>query len=217
MYKNASFFKRFFSNLIDFVIFFAFALAIFFTVKPTLITQQTSTGYYYASISLITIWMNCYYIVFPLLWRGKTIGMFVFNLKLISSKDKTFHYSLIFKRNMFGCLFVTINFIIILSATSATDLSNLRNHTDNVKNLDYKIQVVTAIITALMGTWFLLHTLDYVILIFSKKKLTIIDIAFNSRIVEDKLLEKISSKDVILIPYYYTERTFKYFKEQEGE
>ncbi|MFV8401005.1 RDD family protein [Mycoplasma sp. 005V] len=209
MYKNAGFFKRFFSNLIDFVLFIAIAIAIIFIGKPNDIT--TNSKYYYLSMILIMIWLNCYYILFPFLIGGKTPGMWIFNLKLLSNVDKKFHYTLILKRNILGCLFVTLNFIIVLIATASIDLNQFKDIKQANENVN--IQIITAIITALMGTWFLLQTLGYVLLIFYKKRLTIIDIAFSSRVVEDKYLEIIASKDIILIPYYYTERTFKYYNE----
>ncbi|MFV8515691.1 hypothetical protein [Mycoplasma sp. Z244B] len=137
--------------------------------------------------------------------------MWIFNLKLISDVDKKFHYTLILKRNILGCFFVTLNFIIVLSATASIDLSQYKDM--NEANSNPTIQAITAIITALMGTWFLLQTLGYILLIFYKKRLTILDIAFASRIVEDKYLEVIASKDIILIPYYYTERTFRYYNQ----
>ncbi|MFV8471493.1 RDD family protein [Mycoplasma sp. B6188] len=210
MYKNAGFFKRFFSNLIDFILFIAIAIAIIFISKPDG-NLTTNHKYYYTSMILIVIWLNCYYILFPYLIGGKTIGMWIFNLKLISDVDKKFHYTLILKRNILGCFFVTLNFIIVLSATASIDLSQYKDM--NEANSNPTIQAITAIITALMGTWFLLQTLGYILLIFYKKRLTILDIAFASRIVEDKYLEVIASKDIILIPYYYTERTFRYYNQ----
>ncbi|MHA3802102.1 RDD family protein [Mycoplasma sp. HF14] len=207
MYKNAGFFKRFFSNVIDFILFISIAIAIVFIAQPNTLIYKSS--YFYGSMCLIMIWLNCYYVLFPMLIGGKSIGMWIFNLKLIANEDKKFHYTLILKRNILGCFFVTLNFIIVLISTSSMDLSKIQLF--NNKNLDPSIQVISAIITAFMGTWFLLQTLGYVLLIFYKKKLTLIDIAFSSRIVEDKYIELVESKDIILIPYYYTERTFKYY------
>ncbi|WLP85854.1 RDD family protein [Mycoplasma seminis] len=205
MYKNAGFFKRFFSNLIDFVLVVAFIFAI-----AALVHWK-----YYQTLGISLIWINCYYILFPLIWKGKTIGMLILNLKVINSADKKFHYYLIFKRNVLGCFFITLNVVIILIAAGIMQKKLGNSLDEQTIKSTLSGQVLTGILTAFMGTWFIIQTLGYFMLIFSKRKLTLLDISFNSRIVEDKYLELIEEKDIILLPYYYTERKFRYFEQGE--
>ncbi|MEA4134247.1 RDD family protein [Mycoplasma sp. 2704] len=208
MYKNASFFKRFFSNVFDNFLFISFSTVIFLIMLDH--ANQTLT-HRIVSVVLVCVWMNVYFLILPLLLKGQTLGMKLFKLKLIDTNSKQFSYKLIFKRNIIGIFMLQVIFLLTIIPMCLQKEMTIKEFE---KTNEFKSS--SAFISALMTAWLAIHTIGYTMLIFYKKKLTLLDLMFNTRIVEDKQIQQVLEEEIVLLPFYNKGRKYRYVNKEEN-
>ncbi|QDF64911.1 RDD family protein [Mycoplasma nasistruthionis] len=204
MYQNATFFRRFIANIIDLLIVLSTVIVILIISR---FSNSNQTIKYYLSLSLIIFWLNFYFLIVPVLIKAKTIGLLIMKLKIINN-NKQFSFLTLLKRNSLLGFYLSLLIVLTMIFIRPNDISS----TQNGIKITVQFQFFQTLISTLLSIWFFIQTAGLMMLLFSKKKLTLLDYAFNSRVVIDKYIEPNDQKHIILIPYYYHERKFYYFK-----
>ncbi|QCZ36614.1 RDD family protein [Mycoplasma nasistruthionis] len=204
MYQNATFFRRFIANIIDLLIVLSTVIVILIISR---FSNSNQTIKYYLSLSLIIFWLNFYFLIVPVLIKAKTIGLLIMKLKIINN-NKQFSFLTLLKRNSLLGFYLSLLIVLTMIFIRPNDISS----TQNGIKITVQFQFFQTLISTLLSIWFFIQTAGLMMLLFAKKKLTLLDYAFNSRVVIDKYIEPNDQKHIILIPYYYHERKFYYFK-----
>jgi len=117
--KKANFWIRLLASSIDLSLFVIFLIATSFMV----FNYQKNTYYhianYYVWLFLIITYLTFFYIVLPIIWKGKTIGLAICRLKIIKKDNASFDKfsKIIFDRQrLFAFLWICIflSFIIFI-------------------------------------------------------------------------------------------------------
>ncbi|VEU62419.1 RDD family protein [Mycoplasmopsis bovirhinis] len=209
MHKNSGFFKRFLANIIDLTLFTSLILLLFyfltFSKKAPFLPSQ---GVFYFGVIFILISIMLIYLLIPIVFKGKTIGLWLLKLKIIDTKTKSFKYVLVIKRNYFLSFYFGIVVILILSFLSPQSFV-INNKNQIALKDDLYHQIILRIITMLLSINFLLVLAGYFMLLVSKRNLTLIDLLTETRIVEDKKLQQLIS-EIKFLPQKNTRRKFVY-------
>ncbi|EFF41281.1 RDD family protein [Mycoplasmopsis alligatoris] len=211
-YKNSNFWFRLLANVIDFVINFAFVILMYVLI---LFKKEFSTPGFVAFGITSIIFIFTYYVVFPILTVSATIGQYVCKIKMITNNKELILNRDILKRNIFGAFYWIVIFLIMLSFFSNKDLKEIiaRKNEENT-TLD---NIGIALVSGLSGNWFTIVFLNYVLFLFSKKKLAVLDKLSNSRIVYTKKVLITKNDEQILIPTKVIEREIIYIRNKNEE
>ncbi|QGZ97681.1 hypothetical protein GE118_02585 [Mycoplasma sp. NEAQ87857] len=213
MYQNSGLLRRFFANLFDFILTIFISIVFFATVlnktnDHNLVDITKSTKLFYTPFILMLFWINFYYIVMPLLFKGRTLFYWIFGIKIIYTQTKTFDWKLIVKRNYLGCLYFSIVIILFLVFIHP----NHFHFKDNKIALDNTIytQIVIKVLSIFLYVWVVILGFGSIFMIFNRKKLTLIDKITDSRVVlKDQIILE-EKQEIMLLPFYNYHRNYKY-------
>ncbi|ACF07568.1 RDD family [Metamycoplasma arthritidis] len=127
--KKANFWIRLLATLIDVIFFLAFAIGLSFG------TFNYQKGTYY-HLALYYFWLICliaylilFFIVIPIVWKGKTLGMAICKIKVIKQNEKDKFSKVIFDRQRlfsFLWVFVFLSFICFVSPETFLQAANIK-------------------------------------------------------------------------------------------
>ncbi|QNM93749.1 RDD family protein [Mycoplasma sp. Pen4] len=234
MYKNAPFWKRFGTNLIDLAIVIGFCILIYIaggSSQPA--SDKTQQGldpkFFYTSISLSIVLINFYYLITPIFFHGRTIGMLIYKIKIIDTDTKDFKYYKLIMRNILGSIYVSVLLIIVMAVIDPSNDFVYAPDKDGVSKLVFKfqtikeskdftthdqiVQLATGVVAALFSLWLAINTIGYAMNIIYSKKLSLVDLVSSTRIVNQEPQATIDVKEIHLLPFFDTTRKWKYFKD----
>ncbi|MCU4116998.1 RDD family protein [Mycoplasma zalophi] len=162
---KASFWRRFLSMIIDFIIFFGFLLITSILVIDKKIANFHKNYFYYIWIVLIIIYILLIWIIIPIISKGQTIGMLITKLKIIPSLDKYKLNNVILQRQiLFAWLWIIVLclFIIFVSPETFIEASKLNKQTINQLTITQRgfisIPLTLSAVTAFMDSFLIITT-----------------------------------------------------------
>lgn len=208
LYQNSSFFKRFFSSILDAVICIIVCIFLFFLIAnfSDLRNVEFNKLQYYSTFILAIIFLVFYYIFIPYFWKGSTLAMHIFKMKIIcENKDKKITLLDLLKRN-FLLYIILLNLIYIIVFFDNQSIKDFKLSDEQIKNLSFwnkaKINFTYAFTTVFMFISFL----NFVILLLNKKKLSAIEYVSNTRVVNKKMIYVQQNQNIKLMPVQIEER-----------
>ncbi|MCU9935479.1 RDD family protein [Mycoplasmopsis cynos] len=211
MYKNSSFIKRFVANIIDLVLSLLLIILLFYLISfSNKNNQEISKFSFYGGFVLIIICINVFYLIIPIIIKGRTFGLLIMKLIIIDSGTKKFTIKMILLRNVFVSFYLTfvMLFIMIFLSEKSFVVVNERGHIFLKIRDDIYHKIVLQVVVILLSIIFSIYTFGYLFNIFKANRLSIIDFLTSSRIVENKKYTKNSI--VKFTPIYYEKRKFRY-------
>lgn len=213
MYENAPFWKRFLSNFLDFVIVFSFsALIVFFATSSD---KENFTPNFYnikLPILLIILLISAYYLLTPIITKGKTLMMLVFRIKIIDNSNKKFKVLSFLKRNIVGCYIWILIFLISVIFFSPLQLSEMGNIKENDNTLSI-LNVFKNVIGYFISIWFVIMAVNYIIIIKNSKRNGVSEIISGTRVVNWKIVQESKKiQDIPIYPFYKKYRNIVYYQ-----
>lgn len=219
--KIASFSYKFFSMLVDLFII------LIIIIPLSLITIVNNNGIYTINKLNYYIWFLTFiflqiffYLLIPILTKGKTIAMLIFKLELQSlNLDENIYISII-KRNFlttFLWILLLISFICFVPPSSAEKLLKAENLVENDKAVFSALEIAGISVPALFSPLFLISNLfNQLSAGINNNSISIYEKIYNYRIVHKnrfvKSAEDLSKK---LIPIKMQIYKIVWIKEQE--
>lgn len=208
LYQNSSFFKRFFSSILDAVISIIVCVFLFFLIAnfSDLRNVEFNKLQYYLTFILVISFLVFYYIFIPYFWKGSTLMMHIFKMKIINEdKNKKINLLDLIKRN-FLLYIILLNLIYIMVFFDNESIRDFKLSDEQIKNLPFwnkaKINFTYAFTTVFIFTSFL----NYVVLLLNKKKLSAIEYVSNTRVVNKKTIYVEKNQNIKLMPVQIEER-----------
>lgn len=213
MYENAPFWKRFLSNFLDFVIVFSFsALIVFFATSSD---KENFTPNFYnikLPILLIILLISAYYLLTPIITKGKTLMMLVFRIKIIDNSNKKFKVLSFLKRNIVGCYIWILIFLISVIFFSPLQLSEMGNIKENDNTLSI-LNVFKNVIGYFISIWFVIIAVNYIIIIKNSKRNGVSEVISGTRVVNWKIVQESKKiQDIPIYPFYKKYRNIVYYQ-----
>ncbi|QIW62576.1 RDD family protein [Mycoplasmopsis gallinacea] len=213
MYENAPFWKRFLSNFLDFVIVFSFsALIVFFATSSD---KENFTPNFYnikLPILLIILLISAYYLLTPIITKGKTLMMLVFRIKIIDNSNKKFKVLSFLKRNIVGCYIWILIFLISVIFFSPLQLSEMGNIKENDNTLSI-LNVFKNVIGYFISIWFVIMAVNYIIIIKNSKRNGVSEVISGTRVVNWKIVQESKKiQDIPIYPFYKKYRNIVYYQ-----
>lgn len=213
VHKNTNFWIRLLSNAIDMLITIAFMVGMYLII---IFQKETSNIEYIAFVVINMSYLIVYFIFFPILAFGSTLGQHITNLKMITDELKTIRNRDVLSRNILGVWYWILIFLLYLAFFAETDLKTVIQTEQNQRTISQNIGI--AFIGTLSSNWFLIMFINYAVLLFSKKKLALIDRVSKTRVVYKKQIFLEQEKEILLIPRKITRRKIIYHnKNLKGE
>ncbi|VEU70421.1 RDD family protein [Mycoplasmopsis glycophila] len=213
LYKNSNFWKRLLSNLIDLTIILSFFFGSFLIAWNT----KNETRWIKNEIIFITpfilniIFISFYWIFLPWLTNGKTIGMMIFKIKIINSSKTRIKLITMIKRNYlltFPLLFVLILFI------SSVYYYHIDENSFSIKTDYFWQQFVYKSVISLNNIFLFVNTIGFLYIFLNDKRISLIDLVSDSRIVDDKVIFiQNSQKENKLLPFYNHKKEFEFYND----
>lgn len=116
--RKANFWIRSLATFLDLLLFCLFLIAssfLIFNYKNN--TYLFSKWLYYPWLLSLCIYLCLYFIVIPIVWKGKTLGMFICRIKIIKNKDNLKFSKVIFDRQRlfsFSWICIFLLFLILI-------------------------------------------------------------------------------------------------------
>ncbi|VEU58365.1 RDD family protein [Mycoplasmopsis gallinacea] len=213
MYENAPFWKRFLSNFLDFVIVFSFsALIVFFATSSD---KESFTPNFYnikLPILLIILLISAYYLLTPIITKGKTLMMLVFRIKIIDNSNKKFKVLSFLKRNIVGCYVWILIFLISVIFFSPLQLSEMGNIKESDNTLSI-LNVFKNVIGYFISIWFVIMAVNYIIIIKNSKRNGVSEVISGTRVVNWKIVQESKKiQDIPIYPFYKKYRNIVYYQ-----
>ncbi|TNK83569.1 RDD family protein [Mycoplasmopsis pullorum] len=208
-YKNANFWIRFASNLIDF-----FATTLFISLVVFLLSykeQKFSSLAFYSLPFLINVYILIYWLYIPWVLKTKTLGQWICQIKTLNQKNEALKFKELFKRAILWItlpILVFFGMILFFNDESIQKLNNnafLRPKNINDLDLSNFEKIGWACISSVSSIWVLMTILNYLFILFSKKRLALIDIISNTRVVWKKPI-LVTQEQIILKPMLLQKR-----------
>ncbi|AZZ65742.1 hypothetical protein DMC14_003050 [Metamycoplasma phocicerebrale] len=151
--KKANFWIRLLATIIDLILFVVFALATSFIVfnykKADFYTNQLlykELIYRFWLLSLI-LFLVLTYIVFPILTKGKTIGMLICKIKVIlTNKNIKLSKAIFDRQRLFSFLWIFVFIAFMLMSTDAFLKATRGKNLNNVEKVVFALPVTLATI-----------------------------------------------------------------------
>ncbi|ADE19845.1 RDD family protein [Mycoplasma crocodyli] len=211
-YKNSSFWYRLLANMIDFII--VISLIIMFYVF-TLYKKDFNQVAFIAFCILSSFLLMTYYVVMPILMFSSTIGQHICKIKMITNEKDEMLNRDILKRNIFGAFYWTLILIIMGSYFSAHPLKEIIKQAE--KDRKWIDNLMIALVSTLSANWFTINFANYLFILFSKKRLALLDRFSNSRVVYKKQIYIEEIKNFILVPSKVQKRNIVFIKSNNNE
>lgn len=195
MYQNVNFLKRLISDIFDFAIYIL--ILVLWIYLFNLINNKETINFfnYYFPIFSIIIWSNIYYCLFPILTKGKLISNYLFKTKIIDDKEKEFRWNIMLKRNITNSFFITFICLFLILFIYPSDF-------DGLKLVDsFKTNITYRLITIFITFFTFIKIFNYILLIFWKRRLSLVDFLTNTRVVFNNKIEPIIENICELKPF----------------
>ncbi|UUD34738.1 RDD family protein [Mycoplasmopsis caviae] len=201
-HKNINAWYRLLINLFDFMLF---ASLIIFDYYFLMVNKgEIKALNFYSFLALSSILILVLFLLIPLFYSGRTLGMIIFRVQIIPSKKMKLRSLrlLPLKKQAFN---LVIWFLIILISTTLVMPNEINEFSQFVINKsDGKGRYLIAyrLIVGLSGFWFTLILANFIMIIGSKANLGLFDHSSNSRIVYIKHYSHSSYlKEIKLVPF----------------
>ncbi|QKT05326.1 RDD family protein [Mycoplasma sp. OR1901] len=204
-YQNAFFYKRFFSEIIDFSLSLLISILIIWAIGIFSYKEKIPTNILIWTIFVGIFNISLFFLVLPLIWRGKTLGKFLLKIKIISSKNNKFNYFSILRRSLFAVLplFIIWTLVFLVAYYNSHKIENANNVTQEIINKFFQIFNYAISI---------FKFIDYLFVVVYKKKLSIIDIFSKTRVVDKDEIIIDDIELVKLMPFYSKKRKIVYIE-----
>ncbi|MCU9936138.1 RDD family protein [Mycoplasmopsis cynos] len=172
MYKNSSFIKRFVANIIDLVLSLLLIILLFYLISfSNKNNQEISKFSFYGGFVLIIICINVFYLIIPIIIKGRTFGLLIMKLIIIDSGTKKFTIKMILLRNVFVSFYLTfvMLFIMIFLSEKSFVVVNERGHIFLKIRDDIYHKIVLQVVVILLSIIFSIYTFKFIYLIFLKQ------------------------------------------------
>ncbi|WP_036452952.1 RDD family protein [Mycoplasma buteonis] len=208
LYKNSPIFRRLIANIFDWLVLLSISYSFF--ALSSLANSNLNVNYYLPT-ALFFVWINFYFLLLPVITRGKTLGYIIFNLKIISTNEKKFTFLSLIKRNLVLTFLLDAALIIALSGVKPIYLLQV---SENVKKVDQNKsqQLLLWLAIAFIDAVLLINFFGFFYGLFDKKNLTFTDIISNSRVVVNKPITEEKKIDLVFLPYYSHRRKYQYYQ-----
>ncbi|VEU75916.1 RDD family protein [Mycoplasmopsis columboralis] len=215
MYENSGFWRRFISNLLDFLTSLGVLVGVvYFFLPKNKEDFQNNPIYFYGTILSAIIWVILYFFIIPYFFEQQTIFQRIFKLKVIQKNHTKLSWKQFIIRNLFAGGFWIIIFTFVMILIQISDFNFENNQTVEFVS-SFKTKFAQSFISALISYWFLFQFINNVMIIVNKKRLNLIDYISKTRVVIDKFIPLINEQEIKLIPYYSELPTFEYYKNIE--
>ncbi|WP_406613641.1 RDD family protein [Mycoplasma corogypsi] len=208
--------RRFLANVADFAILAGSIWLLFYIVvfKNKILTDKNIAVVFYTPIILWLVWLNFYLVIYPIWTKGQTLMYQLFQIMIIDTQTKQFSYLAILKRNYLLAFY--LDFILLLalvliypSDIIAFDAQGAAIHLTDNQNIRYLI--ASKFIYVFMTVLAFIVAVTPFVMIFNKKKLSLIDLVSHTRVVYKNIRVLNIAEEIVFYPfksnlknYYYT-------------
>ncbi|QJG66734.1 RDD family protein [Mycoplasma phocoenae] len=153
--KKANFWIRLLATTIDLILFLSlitiYSLLLFDKGKG----QFKTEFFYYLWLFLIIVSMASIYIFIPMIFKGKTLGLWICRLKIISNKANTKIFKTIIQRQLLNSILwiigITLMLILISHETFIQMAKTTKNSTEKLSVIQQAFMSVPVTICSLAG------------------------------------------------------------------
>ncbi|MCU4706842.1 RDD family protein [Mycoplasma sp. CSL7503-lung] len=209
-YQNSFFYKRFFSEIIDFILLLFVSILLVWGIGIFSYTKNIPTNKLILSILVGIFNISIFLIVIPLVWKGKTIGKYLLKIKTISSKNNEFNYISIIKRSMFSFSLMSLMWTLIFLVAYYNSY-----YVDDKKG-NLTLEIVNEIFQIFTYSISIFKFIDYLFVVVYKKKLSIIDIITKTRVVNKDEIIVDDIELIKLVPFYSKRRNIVYVDDKKS-
>lgn len=211
LHKNANFWTRFATNLIDIIIFIG---SVFLQYYFLIVAKGNLKINFYIFLIFSNLTALILFLVLPSFLEGRTLGMVINHVQFIhiNKKEKLVIWKLILFKAIFNFWLWLLISIIFVGLIKPTELENFKDATNEEINNNYRFIIAKRIVSALSSLLFLFTLINYLMVIGKKNKIGLLDIISKTRIVYLKHYKKEELSEMIkLIPFKNNNQEFKYF------
>lgn len=202
LHKNATFWLRFLTHLIDFCVFSS--IIILFWKMLNIQSNQINQTKWYTFLSLNWFSSFILFYLIPYFNNYRTIGLIITRLQVINMKQKRPQWLVTLCLSSMSFGFYSILSVIFLAGIWPYQIAILNdvNINANLSKLPLNLQIVARIIGTLVSIWTLLNLFNHGLIIGTKKRYGIYERAWSFRICYIKHYTKSQQlKKVKLLPY----------------
>lgn len=191
-YKNANFWQRFASDIINLVVVIGLTTGFHFLISA--INQNSSFINSIALVEFLILVLILNYLILPIVTETGNIGMFILRLKFIESVPNCSFY----KRNILVTFFWL--FILIVSTIIMITLKSDIDNKIPIDKLPIIGRIFLYIITTFCSFWLIFNSVNYIVVLFRHKKMSLLDSFSGCRVVNIKQVFVKKNHLIRLIP-----------------
>ncbi|WP_412031681.1 RDD family protein [Metamycoplasma buccale] len=157
--KKANFWIRLLATIIDAILFIIFLVATSFAVFNYKTGQYFHEANYYVWLFLLILYLIFFFIVLPIIWNGKTIGMRICKIKIIKKNEKDKFSKVIFDRQrLFSFLWIIVflSFIIFISPKTFIEAANINKNLNKVQKIFLTIPTVLSSLSVFLQAFLII-------------------------------------------------------------
>ncbi len=185
--KTAGFWIRVLSILIDLILFCGIAIPLsLIAINQSTETLNIITWGYYVWMSLIIFEILILFIGIPILLKGRTIGMLICRINLISLNEENPVWLMVLKKNQFYGFLWIFSILISMSFISpslAQKMSDISNQQDGKIELEPWEAALIAIPSTTSGIIIFLNMLSIISINMNKNMYSIVDKMINTKMI----------------------------------
>ncbi|MCS4537084.1 MULTISPECIES: RDD family protein [unclassified Mycoplasma] len=201
LHKNASFWRRFIANLIDFLLFSLLTIGLWKLLNLNSIDNQIKISSWYTFLVFSWAINAILFIVIPYFWNYRTIGLLVSRLQVLpkTKKHKLVKCLIIFSP---GFAFYSLIVLLMLVGIWPSQVKNLYiSDITQLNNLKWNLVFLARLVSVLSGAWTMFILLNYGLILASKKRSGLFERIFYYRIAYIKhYTQSDKLKQIKLIP-----------------
>ncbi|MBN4083564.1 RDD family protein [Mycoplasma sp. CSL10137] len=203
-YQNSFFYKRFFSEIIDFILFLLVSIFLVWAIGIFNYAKNIPTNKLVWS-TLIGIFNNSiFFIIIPLVLKGKSIGKYLLKIKIISSKNNEFDSISIIKRSTLSFSLMSLMWVLVFL------VAYYNSYYVDEKKSNLTLEIINKFFQIFTYAISIFKFIDYLFIIVYKKKLSVIDIITKTRVVNKDEIIVDDIELIKLVPFYSKRRNIVY-------
>lgn len=212
-HKNINVWYRLLINLFDFGLFVTLTiLNYYFLMVHKGVVKAIN---FYSFIIFSTVILLVLFLLIPLFYSSRTIGMLIFRVQIIPAKKMTpWALKLLpLRRNAFALIFWFLIILIPLTLVMPNEFNDFSQFIIKKHEGNYRFQIASKLIIFLSGFWFTLILINYIMEMASRTRLGLFDRSTNTRVTYLKHYSQSSYLDEIkLLPFKSNNEAVIYIK-----